>query len=60
MENKLFSRFYFWFEAKHSFIDALTAIVKDITKSLNGNQKSVLITFDMKKAFDCVNQTILL
>jgi len=36
------------------------AIINNITNNLNTNKKSVLITFDLKKAFDCVNHKILI
>ena len=38
----------------------MLAITESIAKSLNNNQKIVLVSFDLKKAFDCENHKILL
>ena len=60
LNNKLLSKFQFGFKSNHSTIDALIAIINNISKSLNTNQKSILITFDLKKAFDCIDQKIMI
>ena len=40
-KTKLLSKFQFGFKLSHSTIDALLAIINDITKGLNNNEKSV-------------------
>ena len=58
--HKYFSEYQFGFKLCHSTIDALLAIINIVTNSLNSNEKCVIISFDLKKAFDCVDHKILL
>ena len=58
--NRLLSNQQFGFKAKHSTIDALISIKHFLLNAMNNNQKAVLFTFDLKKAFDCVNHNILI
>ena len=56
----ILSKNQFGFKAKHSTTDALISITNQIAKSLDTNMKSVLVTFDLKKAFDCVDHNIMI
>ena len=60
IQNKILSENQLGFRAKNSTIDAIISIINTISKALNSNQKSILITFDLKKAFDCIDHKILL
>ena len=56
----LFTEFQFGFRIKHSTNHAITCVYETILKELD-NQKSVCgIFLDFAKAFDCVNNQILL
>ena len=58
--NRILSDQQFGFKARHSTIDALISIKHFLLNAMNKNQKAVLFTFDLKKAFDCVNHNILI
>ena len=58
--NRLLSNIQFRFKAKHSTIDALVSIKHYLLNAMNNNRKAVLFTFNLKKAFDCVNHSLLI
>lgn len=59
-ENNILSKFQFGFRKSHSTCDALLSIKKHITFDLNRNLKVIMISIDLKKAFDLINHQILL
>ena len=59
-ENSILSKLQFGFKSMNSTIDALVSIIYEISSALNRNQKCVLLTFDLKSAFDVVDHNILI
>ena len=60
INKNILSEMQFGFKANHSTIDTLISIKSDLSVSMNKNMKTVLMTFDLKKAFDCVDHKILI
>jgi hypothetical protein len=58
--NKLLSDLQFGFKKCHSTVDTVLSIIRYCANALNKNNKCVLITLDLKKAFDVVNKDLLL
>ena len=58
-ENKLLSENQFGFKRKHSVIDALLALKRNTITSLNNNQKCIIVSLDLKKAFDVISHQLL-
>ncbi len=54
------SDYQFGFKRRHSAIDAVLAIIKLVANSLNNKEKCVVVSLDLKKAFDTISHMILL
>ena len=59
-ENKLLNSKQFGFLPKHSVIDAMLTMKKNIITSLNKNKKCIVVSLDLKKAFDLVSHQLLM
>jgi retron-type reverse transcriptase len=59
-KNKLLSDYQLGFKRRHSTIDAVLAIIKLVANSLNNKEKCVVVSLDLKKAFDTISHKILL
>ena len=59
-ENQLLSVNQFGFRKRCSVIDALLSLKLNIISALNQNKKCIVISLDLKKAFDLVSHELLL
>ena len=50
----------FGFRQKHKTVDAIASVIKEIRTCLDGKTPSCCVFFDLKKAFDTINHSILL
>ncbi len=58
-ENKLISNFQFGFQKSHSTTDALLSLKNNIINALNNKKKCLVVSLDLKKAFDLVSHQLL-
>ena len=50
----------FGFRQKHKTVDAIASVIEEIRSCLDGKTPSCCVFFDLKKAFDTINHSILL
>ena len=60
MTHDILYRNQFGFRSKHSTVDAVTKFTSDVLKSLDMKQHCLGVFLDLSKAFDTINQNILL
>ena len=60
MKHDILYRNQFGFRSKHSTVDAVTKFTSDVLKSLDRKQHCLGVFLDLSKAFDTINQKILL
>ncbi len=58
--NNLLSSQQFGFKRSHSTVDAIQTIINECANALNKNQKCLIVSIDLRKAFDLIDHNILL
>ena len=57
--NQMLSPFQFGFQKNHSTIDALLTLQNNVVSALNNRKKVLIVSLDLKKAFDVVSHSLL-
>jgi len=58
--NNKISNFQFGFRSGHSTVHPLTLFIDKVSKALDNKEHTIAIFCDLRKAFDCVNHSILI